>query len=263
MSEPNHSRNSSVYNMAEAYDLAFSYRDIPHEVDFLLSIYNDVATYWPEERSPALLELASGPARHAMAFAKRGWHAVALDISPTMCQYGKIVSEQQNCNVSYVCDDMINFDTSEKFDLSIIMIDSVCHILNKKDLENHFRSVANSLGPNGIYIMEIAYNENGDNTTKSEWNISNDDSYIDVSWKDIFRTQDDCFLTEFNFIGRIREVDLKFSERFLRRSWARRDLEEVIKNSSIFDIINVFHDFSKKEIMKSDVWRNIFVLRKI
>lgn len=254
--------NSTVYSLAEAYDLAFSYRNITHEVDFLLSIYEDtICPEFPKGRL-ALIELASGPARHAMDFARRGWRAVGMDLSPEMCRYGKLVCEKAGVSVSYICDDIINFRAFGEFNLAIMMLDSVCHIRRKRDLERHLKSVAQSLTPQGVYIVEASFDQDQRKTTKSEWTVESDNSILDVVWKDLRRVGYDCYITEFKLFGRVMGSKIDIFDTFVRRAWRREDIENAIKNSQVFDIHKIYHDFSKDGSGAGHPWRNIFVLRK-
>ncbi|MBV9096512.1 MAG: hypothetical protein JO079_00515, partial [Frankiaceae bacterium] len=74
-----------VYDAARAYALAFSYRDIPAEVDALLGWAHSIGV----RNVASVLELAAGPADHAREFASRGVAATALDNSVAMTEYAK------------------------------------------------------------------------------------------------------------------------------------------------------------------------------
>ncbi|WP_156995506.1 class I SAM-dependent methyltransferase, partial [Elstera litoralis] len=209
---------SEFYASAEAYDLAFSYRNIDKEVAFLRSAYERYARNTNTGKPHSVLELASGPGKHAMAFARAECHAVAIDLSPAMCQYGERIAKKSNLNVQYIPENIINFRVNKKFDLAIMMLDSICHITNKHDLVRHLFSVAVSLNPGGLYIIEAGHNDNNMNTTKSEWEIITDNSHIGVSWRDIRRYKYDRILTEATLRGFIREIKINNVDTFIRRA---------------------------------------------
>ena len=69
---------TSMYDAALGYEIAFSYRDVAAEVDALLR--------WCDARPTAVLEVAAGPAEHAIECVRRGMRATALDLSAAMCE---------------------------------------------------------------------------------------------------------------------------------------------------------------------------------
>ncbi|HKE64749.1 MAG TPA: class I SAM-dependent methyltransferase, partial [Micromonosporaceae bacterium] len=67
---------TSIYDAALGYEIAFSYRDVPAEVNALVRLTG---------REPAsVLEICAGPAEHAVECARRGWRATGVDQSPSM-----------------------------------------------------------------------------------------------------------------------------------------------------------------------------------
>ncbi|HVY61626.1 MAG TPA: class I SAM-dependent methyltransferase, partial [Planctomycetota bacterium] len=133
-----------MYDKPLIYDIAFGYRDIPAEVDCLLA--------WAARslgRAPAsALELAAGPADHAIELASRGLAAGALDREASMCDYAREKAARRGVAVDVSCADMIDFDLGgRRFDLAATMLDSLCHVPTVPALERHLRAVARHLAP--------------------------------------------------------------------------------------------------------------------
>ena len=71
---------SKIYSAAELYEKAFSYRNIPDEVKFLLKNYNQFKNKQPA----SAIEIACGPAAHAIEMRRYIPEVHALDSSQEM-----------------------------------------------------------------------------------------------------------------------------------------------------------------------------------
>ena len=92
--------SSSVYGNPRAYDLLFSYRDYPKEIATLVQWYT-VAT--GADRAPgSVLELACGPARHAVEFSRNSIQVTGLDLSQEMCAYAESLAREAGTAVRLV-----------------------------------------------------------------------------------------------------------------------------------------------------------------
>ena len=167
--------------MAAAYELAFSYRNIPTEVDAVLG--------WAEpflgRPIGSVLELAAGPAEHARELAARGVSATALDLSPAMTEYAEAAATSDGVRLAVVTADMCDFVIEARFDLAIMMIDSIQHILDEDRLDAHFRCVARHLSDGGCYIIEASHPADslGDQTlTTTSWTQTRAGESASVGW---------------------------------------------------------------------------------
>ena len=77
--------HATIYDAAALYDLAFSYRDFPREARFLRQLYAKRVGREPV----SFLELAAGPARHALEMRAEGLDVVALDLSTAMAKHAQ------------------------------------------------------------------------------------------------------------------------------------------------------------------------------
>ncbi len=138
-----------LYDAAEAYEIAFSYRDVAGEADSL--------ERWYGGRPCSVLELAAGPADHAVEFARRGVRAAALDLSPAMCERARGNAARAGVPLQVFPADMTDFTLGERFDLAICMIDSIAHVPTLDALVAHLRAVRAHLNPAGCYIVETSH----------------------------------------------------------------------------------------------------------
>ena len=75
-------RQAQIYDAPTLYDAAFGFRDFEDEVDFLCAAHEK---HGNTGGAPSkILELAAGPARHAVEAASRGVEATAVDLSAAM-----------------------------------------------------------------------------------------------------------------------------------------------------------------------------------
>lgn len=94
--------HETIYQAAQLYDWAFSFRNVPAQVDFILATYAKYASHTPAR----VVEFASGPGRHALELARRGARCQAMDISPSMVEYGRTLAHADGLDVQYVQADM-------------------------------------------------------------------------------------------------------------------------------------------------------------
>jgi SAM-dependent methyltransferase len=170
-----------VYGAVEAYELAFSYRDVPREVDTL--------TTWclrHAGRSPGrVIELASGPADHALEFARRGATVTALDLEPTMCERAAERARSAGLKLDVRRSDMTDFDLDARFDLAIMMLDSVAHLLDLDALVSNLRATARHLDGGALYVLEMSHPADFFAATPKaqlEWEVADGDRHVRLRW---------------------------------------------------------------------------------
>lgn len=229
--------------MPELYRLVFAYRNIGLEVRALIRWFKAARG---ERKLPAnVLELAAGPANHAIGLAKRGVSATALDVSQTMSKFARRHARQQGVALKVVTADMIAFRTKQKYDLVINMLDSINQIHRSSDLIKHFRSVADCLADDGIYVLELAKHEKkGQRIAGSDWKVRQNNTEVRVHWRPLatrangknyklsleVTTKDLCGVSQFNDILHVR-------------TWYPKDLERILYRVGGFKIVARYGDF--------------------
>ncbi|BCX03573.1 MAG: hypothetical protein KatS3mg053_1511 [Candidatus Roseilinea sp.] len=144
------------YANARAYDIAFSDRDFVEECNFLewcLRAHGHITA----SASPSFLELACGPARHAREFARRGWRAVALDLSPDMLDYACQGAKHDGVFLETVAANMADFTLDQPVALAANLMESLSHLVTNEQVVAHLRSVSRSLLPGGVFVIEMAH----------------------------------------------------------------------------------------------------------
>ncbi len=260
---------SGIYDEPELYQLACAYRDVPAEVSALLSW---CASYRPGVTS--VLELAAGPAEHALELARHGLQATALDRSPAMCAYAAAQAAAAGLELDVVEADMRDFSIPGRdrggFDLAITMLNSLCHLFTLDDLVAHLTAVAAHLVPGGLYIAELAHPADYLTQvprTSSEWIIEQDGVRAEVRWGG----QDDRIdpvtqitaehmsITAHGADGTVRTVSDVVPNRF----WTTTELTAAIRLAGGFEIAASYGDFDDTTMLDDpSAWRMILILRR-
>jgi len=147
------------YAEAQAYDIAFGDRDFVDECNFLEYCLREFGGVHADQVSPApsFLEPAAGPARHAREFARRGWRAVALDLSMDMLNYAQTGANEEGVELELVCADMTDFKLKQPVALAANLMESLSHLVTNEQVVAHLRAVAANLLPGGIFVIEMAH----------------------------------------------------------------------------------------------------------
>ena len=79
-----------VYDNPKYYEIAFSFRDIPKEVDFIEQIIAK------ESKIPvkSFLEIASGNSPHMKELCKRDYSYIGLELSKQMIEYSREIIKE-------------------------------------------------------------------------------------------------------------------------------------------------------------------------
>jgi SAM-dependent methyltransferase len=139
---------SIVYDHPRYYEIAFSFRDIPHEVD----VFEECIRRHARVPVHTVLELACGNSPHMPELLNRGYRYVGLDLNDQMLAYGRrkaAASEQ----VTLVKADMCHFDLRESAEFAFVALGSL-YAQTTKDLLAHFSSVARVVPTGGLYLLD-------------------------------------------------------------------------------------------------------------
>ena len=173
--------HNAIYEHAALYDLAFSYRDYAVECACLRNIYERRRGRAPR----TFLELAAGPAGHALEMLAKGLDVLALDLSPDMASYARRKANTRGLDLPYIVADMVDFTAPGTFDLAACLLCSASYLLTDDAVISHFRSVRKSLASDGMYILELTHPAElvGTSKTNSIWKMRDSAGELDVAWR--------------------------------------------------------------------------------
>jgi SAM-dependent methyltransferase len=259
---------SGIYDDPEMYQIACAYRDIPVEAGALQSW---AAKHWERDGAPrSVLELAAGPAEHAIELARRGLRATALDINPAMCDWAAAQAAGQGVALDVRQGDMRDFALPGPVDLALTMLNSACHLFTLDDMVAHLAAVAANVVPGGLYIMELAHPADyltQASRTSSEWTIVKDGLTADVRWGgpvDAINpvtqvTREHVTISVTYPDGMRRTVTDVAPNRF----WTATELTAAIALAGGLSVAATYGDFDDTTPVDApEAWRLILVLRR-
>lgn len=141
---------SKMYDIDyEYYDILFD--DLNHDFEFYLGM--------AKQHGPSILECMCGTGRILLHLARHGINADGFDLNDSMLKRAKEKIAIQPENVkNKICiwkDDLREFKSDKKYNLTIIPFSSFLHILTKEDRLQAMASVKCALADNGIFIIDI------------------------------------------------------------------------------------------------------------
>jgi len=122
----------------------------PVWVDYIIKIFKEHNIH-----PRTILDLACGTGIPSLLLAKKGYRIVGVDNSLPMLEVFKEKNSKTNYDIRFVHSDIRNFSIPEKADAAISLYDSINYLLNEDDLQSCFKSVFDSLNPNGIFTFDM------------------------------------------------------------------------------------------------------------
>lgn len=228
-----------IYEKPRLYDLAFRRPIVSTHVDGLIECHGQ---FRKGRKLENVLELAAGPARHALEFGRRGYFAAALDLSPDMCTYAAAMAAQNSVPLHVFQGNVRDFTIPHKYDLAMILLNSVGHLYTAKDLSDHLNAVWRHLNDDGLYVIEAHYPpwiERKD-IGRSEWPVDRDGAKLEV----LFGEPDDEFdeslkirKVSIQIKGEVNGKPIQFNDKLTIRSWSAPALEEVFESNGAFEVV--------------------------
>lgn len=248
---------SGLFDFPRAYEVAFSFRDVAAEVDALLG--------WHGGPVASALELAAGPADHALDLAGRGVPTSALDLSEAMCRRAAERAAERGLTLPVTHADMTDFHLGAAFDLVFCLIDSLAHVLTLDHLVAHLTCVRAHLAPGGAYVIESLHPADGFHPgarTDTEWTIERPDLRVRVRWG---RDEPIDPLTQITDM--LVTIDLsgswgaeRIGQVLAQRFWTADEIDAAARLAGLH-VSARYGDFAGGPLDGPGAWRMISVLR--
>ncbi|HDS00927.1 MAG TPA: class I SAM-dependent methyltransferase [candidate division Zixibacteria bacterium] len=260
---------NKLYLHPKYYDIAFDFRDLRKEHNFMTRLYQKTVG-----RSPrSIVDIACGPAYHAIYFSKKNGidYSYGLDLSEAMVAYAREKNEIEGGTARIVRGDMIDFKLPRKVDMAMCMIASIHMLTTNEELLKHLDSVARNLNPDGLYIVELQHPR--DNFEEQEddtniWDMELNGTKVFVQWG----TDDDPFdpITQVHETSVTMQVKEKGEKRKTftftdpYRIIPYQEFMLLIKCSGKFKYLGSYGKFDLRKKMDTSEasWRMIAVLQK-
>lgn len=127
------------------YDI--KYRNLTQDIPFWI----DMARRYGDP----VLELACGTGRISIPLAREGFRVTGIDISDSMISRAREKLRHEDLSVEWVNADMRDFHLGKKYSLILLPFNSICHLLELRDLEGCLSCVKEHLKPYGRLIIDV------------------------------------------------------------------------------------------------------------
>lgn len=257
-----------TYTLPEIYDIAFDFRDVPEEVDFLL----EIAGKHLGRKVASAIELACGPAYHTREMSRRGLASDGLDIEPEMVKYTRQLVAKENLSAQIITGDMCSYHSPQKYDLAYMLMASFAQLETNQDILDNFNCTADLLTDGGVYIISTAHPRDfyGDEepSVKTSWTMTRGDITVETNWGGNNQqfdplTEVDDIVVSFNVTTPGGTIKHEFPDRYRRCSMMT--FLALVQLSRRFEIVDLFGGFDTKLKLSNDpaCWRLIPVLKKL
>ena len=254
-----------LYEIPVLYDLAFRRPNIDHHVKSMIECHR---RYRPNHELVNILELAAGPARHALQFSFLGYKSTALDFAPHMCKYAADLAAANALTLNVVQANMKDFAIAGRYDLVMTLLNSIGHVYTERELETHLFCVSKHLNDGGLYIIE-AHNPPWtarESISCSSWQIAIGECELQVD----FGTDDDEFDQEFqirklklHIHGHIQGKRLEYTDILTLRSWSEHVLDRIFDNHEAVEVVAKLGELNANQPFDQNTSaRLVYVLRR-
>jgi SAM-dependent methyltransferase len=78
------------------------------------------------DESTSIIDFGCGPGLYASLLAERGAAVTGVDFSRRSLEYARKVASEKGLSINYVCQNYLDFETDEKFDLAMMIMCDYC-----------------------------------------------------------------------------------------------------------------------------------------
>jgi len=258
--------HEDFYSFAKYYDIAFDFKNIPKECDFLNAVFEKQQGRKPQ----SFIEFGSGPALHCLEMAKTLSDVTAVDLSQEMTEYAALKAATAKVHIQCECADMIYYQSEKRYDLATLLMDSCSYLLTNDQVLSHLRSVAQILNPQGLYVLEMSHPKSVfemASATVNEWEMEKDGVKVKMKWGSPEDKMDPITqITNVSVCLEYEDGERKgiSKDRAPQRCFTATEFAALVEASQVFEIVdwygamNLKTPFSNKE----SSWRMVPVLRK-
>jgi cyclopropane fatty-acyl-phospholipid synthase-like methyltransferase len=136
------------YHLNESIDVSSRRAEfIDLSVDWIVSRFG-------VESTTTVADFGCGPGLYAKRLAEAGAQVTGIDFSENSLKYAKEVADQEGLNIDYINENYLNFETSKRFDLIIMIMCDFC-ALSPKQRKTLLAKFASFLKPGGFVLLDV------------------------------------------------------------------------------------------------------------
>jgi SAM-dependent methyltransferase len=102
-----------------------------------------------------VLDLACGPGRHSILFARKGYNVTGIDLSENLLKVAEASSRKEKLGIKFIRADLRHIELEDKFDLVINLFTSFGYFKGDEENFSIFKSASNFLKPCGYFVFDF------------------------------------------------------------------------------------------------------------
>ncbi|MBA7497757.1 hypothetical protein ES704_00489 [subsurface metagenome] len=171
---------SNLYDNPKYYEIAFSFRDIPAEVD----VFEECFKRFSQIPVKSVLEVGCGNSPHMEELVKRSYQYNGLDLSKAMLEYSRQKASRISAEVNLIHGNMVDFSLDMLVDFVYVTLGSL-YVTSTSELITHFDSVAQASKKGGLYLLDWCIQYDPLKSKGDSWEIERDSIQVKttVSWE--------------------------------------------------------------------------------
>ncbi|MEA2031801.1 MAG: class I SAM-dependent methyltransferase [candidate division Zixibacteria bacterium] len=252
-----------LYDWPEYYEVAFSFRDIPAEANFIHSCIGRFSKI-PVHR---ILEIGCGPVPHVEDLQSFGYQYCGFDINPKMLSYARDKWKNLDPRPELFEANMVSFDCAHRVDFAYVLLGSL-YLRSVDEMTTHFDSVAKALNPGGLYFMDwcIQFTDPLHHKKNNAYTIEKDGISLDSEFA-IKILDSDRQMYEEEWTINVDDHGKHRKFRTVERNKAILPIEFVgfISQRLDFELVGWWKDwdFNQPIVQASEVTRPIAIVRRV
>ena len=259
ISKPEKISNNNYEIFAEYYDNYMKHVGYEDWVEFILSQYNKTCKKSPHR----ILELACGTANISSLLVKKGLQVDASDISAEMLKIAASKPFLPNLRLQKMTDKLPKY----KYDLALLLFDSLNYLKNLNEVEILLNNVHNTLVDKGLFVFDITTPKNCESNFDGFINIEqiNGDTFIHQS---DFEASNHTQVTNLTIFKKKGFQYTKYNETHKQKIFAVNELLDHIRTTDL-KLKGIYRIGSKDNLMdhnpkilESNFSRLFFILEK-
>lgn len=207
-----------------------------------------------------LLDVACGTGGFSLQFAKMGMSVTAADPSPEMLSVAQKKASATDLDIMLVCQSARDTKLPYAVDGAVCCLDSINHIIDKRELKASFRAVAAAVKDGGLFIFDVNTPFKHRNILSGNtFVIENDDVYC--VWQNSDCEKNGIVGICLDFFG--KDTDGKYirtTEEFAERAYTDEEIRGMLEPAGL-EVVAVLGDMSFKAPKACDE-RVIYVTKK-
>ena len=223
---------------SSVYDIFTEGVDYKTRADYILSLLKKNGI-----NKGTLLDLACGTGSLTVEFCKKGFEAIAVDLSEDMLLSAREKLASFGDKALILCQDMRQLDLFGTVNAAVCSLDSINHLDNIEDVKTVFNKVSLFTEPGGVFVFDV-------NTLYKHNSILADNTFV-------YECEDAFLVWQNSLQENGRSVDIMLdiftenenglyereSEDFTETAYSEKEIKEALLQAGFTDI-EVFDDLS-------------------